>query len=111
VLKKVYLHGNDRCLSKCFIVDVIIWYNLEDFNTKMAQKPKRGSPISEEQKKMLIDYLDAHPDLKTGKFSSKFTHQDSMKLWQDIGVHLNSIPGSRKDWKDWRKVGPHAFSV
>jgi hypothetical protein len=33
-------------------------------STKMAQKPKRGSPISEE-KKMVIDYLDAHPDLKT----------------------------------------------
>jgi hypothetical protein len=75
----------------------------------MAQKPKRGSPINEEQKK--IHYLDAHPDLKTGKFSSKFTHQDSMELWQDIGVHLNSIPGSRKDWKDWRKVGPHAYSI
>jgi hypothetical protein len=98
-------------LSKCFIVvDLLICYNLEDFNTKMAQKPKRGSPISEEQKKELIDYLDAHPDLKTGKCPSKFTHQDSMKLWQDIGVHLNSIPGSRKYWKDWRKVGPHAHA-
>jgi hypothetical protein len=57
----------------------------------MAQKLKRGSPVFKDQ--------------------SKFTHQDSMELLQDIGVHLNSIPGSRKDWKDWRKVSPPAYSI
>jgi len=45
-----------------------------------------------------------HPQLIKGKFSSSFTWKDSIELWNKAAQILNSINGSKKDWKGWRKV-------
>lgn len=53
---------------------------------------------------MLIEYINKHPQLLKGKFSSSFTLQDSMRLWNELTEILYSMNGAKKDWKNWRKV-------
>nr|CAI5821482.1 unnamed protein product [Callosobruchus analis] len=40
----------------------------------------------------------------TGKFSNSFSRLDARREWERISQDLNSIPGARKDWIQWRKV-------
>nr|CAI5826200.1 unnamed protein product [Callosobruchus analis] len=39
----------------------------------------------------------------TGKFSNSFSRLDARREWERIAQDLNSIPGARKDWIQWRK--------
>lgn len=68
------------------------------------EKTKRSSPISEEQKKLMVEFLKNHKELTSGKFSQQFSKQESIKLWEELTIILNSIPGPKKTYKDWRKV-------
>ncbi|KAJ8913395.1 hypothetical protein NQ315_008788 [Exocentrus adspersus] len=42
--------------------------------------------------------------LRRGKFSAEFSFKDAQIRWEKITNHLNSIPGARKNWKDWRRT-------
>jgi len=68
------------------------------------QRKKRTGNITNEQRTLLIEYMKKHPQLIKGKFSSSFTWKDSIELWNKAAQILNSINGSKKDWKGWRKV-------
>jgi hypothetical protein len=67
-------------------------------------RKKRGANITNEQKTLLIEYMNKHPELVKGKLTSSFTLKDSVHLWNEISEILNSANGAKKDWKDWRKV-------
>jgi hypothetical protein len=61
--------------------------------------------ISKQQKELLIELINNHPNILSCKFSSTFTAADCRKLWEELTVCLNSVPtGNTKDWKAWRKV-------
>lgn len=54
---------------------------------------------------MLLDFVQLHPQLHTGKFTAVFTHAIAQSLWEQITITLNAVPGGGvKDWKQWRKV-------
>lgn len=66
---------------------------------------RRISSISQEQRKAMVEFLERNSNLVKGKFSASFTQKDAQHLWENLAQILNSIPtGSRKDWKQWRKV-------
>lgn len=60
--------------------------------------------VSEEQKKVLLDYINDHPKLKSGKFSPDFTYKDAQELWENFTIEVHKIPGATKTWQKWRKV-------
>lgn len=60
--------------------------------------------ITEVQKETMTEFLKKRPNLISGKFSANFTYKNAEMLWKDLEKILNSIPGARKDWKNWRKV-------
>lgn len=61
--------------------------------------------VTDQQKRVLIEYMREHEDLRKGLFSATFTRQVSQNLWEQITATLNDIQGgSRKDCKKWRKV-------
>lgn len=63
------------------------------------------SSLCETQKKVLVNFMNDHEELRSGKFTSKFTYKTAQILWETISDTLNSIPnGASKDWKKWRKV-------
>lgn len=64
---------------------------------------KRKQPMSSEQKNILIEFLRSHPEIKQ-KLSSNNTRQDVVNEWMKISNILNATPGTRKNWKEWRKV-------
>lgn len=70
----------------------------------MAQDKRRRGNISSDQKTFLLDFIEQHPKIKTGKFDASFTFKDSRKAWEEIADQLNSIPGAKKDYIHWRKV-------
>lgn len=76
-------------------------------------KTKRSSPITEEQKKNMVEFIKKHPILQTGKISNGVSYKDMSKLWSELTELLSSVPGPRKQWKDWRKASKHLcnFSV
>lgn len=63
-----------------------------------------GGFASAEQKKELISFMEEHPELKSGKFSSTFTCKTAQQLWIRLTIMLNALPGTKKEWKQWRKV-------
>ncbi|CAH1107064.1 unnamed protein product [Psylliodes chrysocephalus] len=68
-----------------------------------SEKRKTGS-ISQDQKKELIQFMEQNPDLGSGKFTKKFTFKTGQELWMQITQILNSLPGAKKDWRQWRKT-------
>nr|CAI5851291.1 unnamed protein product [Callosobruchus analis] len=53
---------------------------------------------------MLVDFVQNHPELLSGKFTAKFTKKRAQQLWEEIMNKLNAIPGgSNKNWLQWRK--------
>lgn len=49
--------------------------------------------------------MEAAEDLRKGKFHPLFTYKDSQRQWKEIEEKLNAIPGAKKDWIHWRRVG------
>lgn len=72
---------------------------------------KRGANLTNDQKKVLIDFLEAHEKLRTAKFSYSFTKKQGQLLWEELTGILNSMPGAKKDWHQWRKVSKLINSV
>lgn len=60
--------------------------------------------LTAEQKQMLCEFVESHPDLASGKFTKDFTKKKAESLWKEVGEALNGVPGAVKEWKDWRKV-------
>lgn len=60
--------------------------------------------VTLQQKNKLIELVTSDKNLISGKFSSTFTFKDSQKKWEAITELLNSFPGAKKNWKQWRKV-------
>lgn len=67
-------------------------------------RKKRCANITHEQRTLLIECMNKHPELLKGKLTSSFTLKDSICLWNKITEILNSVNGAKKDWKGWRKV-------
>jgi len=67
-------------------------------------RKKRCAIITNEQKTLLIEYMNKYPELLKGKLTSSFTLKDSIRLWNEISEILNSVNGAKKEWKDWHKV-------
>ncbi|XP_044765607.1 uncharacterized protein LOC123321885 [Coccinella septempunctata] len=61
--------------------------------------------ICEAQKKIVIQFLNDHQELKTGKFTKDFTYQKAQALWEQVTNLLNCVPnGAVKPWSKWRKT-------
>lgn len=91
-------------LCLCFIFSVLNFLYWCDSSfiliiNKMSQKT-----ISPAQKTILIEFMQENPQMVTQKQSNQFTNADIARLWQKLTTTLNSIPGARKTWKEWRKV-------
>jgi len=67
-------------------------------------KKSKGKSVSFAQKEALISFMQSHPELHKGKFSSTFTSKKSKVLWQQIANELNSIVGATKEPLKWKKV-------
>lgn len=80
-------------------------------STKVTEKRPKGKNISEEQKKILVEWVVKHPQLNTKKFSANFTLKDSQRLWEEVTIILNSCVGATKTWQLWRKVNNAFFEI
>ncbi|CAF4878688.1 unnamed protein product [Pieris macdunnoughi] len=67
------------------------------------RKRKRNLYVTPTQKKKLIELLSKHPMLLSGKRTQNFTNMDAQRVWQSIAKECNSIPGSKKHWRQWKK--------
>lgn len=70
-----------------------------NLHEKMARKQ-----LSNEQRTMLIEYIEEHPELVKQKHCNQYTNADSRKLWVEVTQKLNAVPGATKGWKEWKKV-------
>ncbi|CAG9833175.1 unnamed protein product [Diabrotica balteata] len=70
-----------------------------------AVKPRRTTNASDEQKRLLLEFIKKNPLLLSGKFSNSFSQKDAQNQWNQIANVLNSCgDGANKDWKAWRKT-------
>nr|CAI5858544.1 unnamed protein product [Callosobruchus analis] len=49
---------------------------------------KRLAPIVPQQKLLLVNFLDAHPELHGGKLSNSFSKKTREQLWRQISCEL-----------------------
>lgn len=71
----------------------------------MCDSKKRTAAIVQQQKNILIDFMESHEELVSSKFSGTFTKQTAQNLWDDVTTLLNAVPGgAKKTWNQWRKV-------
>lgn len=70
---------------------------------KMSQK--RVARTSMKQFEMLLNFMENHQQLVSGKLEVNFTIRDRQRLWEELSEKLNAAGnGSRKDAEKWRKV-------
>ncbi|KAG6450655.1 hypothetical protein O3G_MSEX006703 [Manduca sexta] len=65
---------------------------------------RRGVYPTAKQKKKLIELVAKYPDLVSCKVRQGFNYTDAHKLWQNIAIECNAIPGARKTWRQWKKT-------
>ncbi|KAF5270829.1 hypothetical protein FQR65_LT17784 [Abscondita terminalis] len=65
---------------------------------------KRSANIYASQQRTMLEFLNAHPQLVSGKFTSTFTYKQAQALWHELTNILNAIPGAHKTWIQWRKT-------
>lgn len=65
---------------------------------------KKSANMNDAQRTLLIDLPKSNEQLLSGKFSPSFTMKDATSRWQQIAEKLNSIPGTNRDCKSWKKV-------
>lgn len=53
---------------------------------------------------LLLEFMENHPELQSGKFSKDFTFKHAEILWCEVTAELHEVPGAQKEWKKWRKV-------
>ncbi|XP_022822445.1 myb-related transcription factor, partner of profilin-like [Spodoptera litura] len=58
---------------------------------------------SAQQKLLLVQLVEADPELRGGKFSSNFSKKEAERRWQAIAQQLNAVAGAKKSWDGWRK--------
>nr|XP_004924426.1 uncharacterized protein LOC101742335 [Bombyx mori] len=56
------------------------------------------------QKKKLIEMVAKYPELVSCKVRQGFSYTDAHKLWQNIAIECNAIPGAKKTWRQWKKT-------
>lgn len=73
--------------------------------TDQSDEGEEKKRINFEQKEILVEFLEKHPELKSGKFTSTFTAKISRRLWTDVSILLNAVPcGAVKSYDQWKKV-------
>ncbi|CAH1106829.1 unnamed protein product [Psylliodes chrysocephalus] len=65
---------------------------------------KKSGHVSDTQMQRLINFVENDPDIRTGKFTNKFTYKGSQQRWKIITEQLNSSPGAKNDWSSWRRT-------
>ena len=66
---------------------------------------KRSKKTTLRQYEIMLDFLENHPEMISGKTTDSFTPQRREKLWSDLSVCLNSVSyGPQKTPAKWRKV-------
>ncbi|XP_016656236.1 uncharacterized protein LOC107882427 [Acyrthosiphon pisum] len=70
----------------------------------MEMKKNRKPNTTDRQKKLLVDFMVLHPELVSGKNTSKSTVKQRQKLWESLAEALNSEVGPNKSWSEWRKT-------
>lgn len=68
------------------------------------EKKSNSKSVTDEQKQLLIDFVQKHPKLCTKKFGPSFTKKNAQSLWLTITKMLNNLVGPKKTWIEWRKV-------
>lgn len=67
-------------------------------------RKKSCTNTTDEQKKLLIEFMSSHDKLVSCKFTDSFKYTDAKVLWIKVADILNSCNGANKTWKEWRKV-------
>ncbi|KAJ6647654.1 hypothetical protein Bhyg_02877 [Pseudolycoriella hygida] len=69
-----------------------------------ADDEGKNKRLSTTQKEILVEFLEKHPELKSGKFSATFTNKTSTSLWKEVAGLLNAVPlAAIKTHDQWRK--------
>ncbi|KAJ8964074.1 hypothetical protein NQ314_005157 [Rhamnusium bicolor] len=53
---------------------------------------------------IILEYMEAHNELATGKFIGAAGRQNNKKLWQSLTAKLNSLGYGSKSTEKWQKV-------
>lgn len=64
----------------------------------------RFRKLSQSQKEALVTFMELHPNLRKKRFSKTFTRKKADFMWKSVTVSLNSLPGSKKDCRQWQKT-------
>lgn len=66
---------------------------------------RRGRRTTTRQFEMMIDFMELHPKLVSGRLDPNFTVKDRQRLWDELSNLLNADEnGSLKDAEKWRKT-------
>ncbi|CAH0559344.1 unnamed protein product [Brassicogethes aeneus] len=79
---------------------------------EMEVKKERLSSVNRAQKSIITEFMESHPELRSGQFSNSFSHKNAQALWSELLSLINSVPGGgrketwqqiRKCWQDMKK--------
>ncbi|XP_071570223.1 uncharacterized protein [Temnothorax nylanderi] len=71
--------------------------------TRKSGKSRQGR-ATQRQIEALITYLEEHPHVASGKFTTMNSHAQLQGSWEDLATFLNSLvpKGKEKDVKSWK---------
>ncbi|XP_023243047.1 uncharacterized protein LOC111641154 [Centruroides sculpturatus] len=59
--------------------------------------------ISDEQKEILVTYIENNKKLNSGKFDNEFTRKKQLHMWSELVEKLNACFGAKKSIVEWKK--------
>uniref|UniRef100_A0A1B0C819 Regulatory protein zeste n=1 Tax=Lutzomyia longipalpis TaxID=7200 RepID=A0A1B0C819_LUTLO len=66
-------------------------------------KLKYSARMSDAQKMAIGEYLKKCPELIDARFTNNFQKSEARVFWVKLAKQLNGIPGSKKNWQQWRR--------
>ncbi|GAB0091657.1 hypothetical protein DMENIID0001_065130 [Sergentomyia squamirostris] len=79
-------------------------FSVKTYGSPKIQYGNSGSKrMTDLQRKLLHEFMEKHPKLKSEKYDNNFTPKVADILWQQITRILNNHPGSKKTWMMWKQ--------
>lgn len=73
--------------------------------------PPRGPKITRNQRLIMLDFMEVHPELVSGRLDGDFTRAVQERLWMQLTDSLNADGmGPKRELKKWKQLRYPIFS-
>ncbi|KOB70099.1 Uncharacterized protein OBRU01_15763 [Operophtera brumata] len=77
----------------------------------MSEDKRKFRHVALEQLKLMLDFMEQHPDFASGTLRTLEARHQSKQLWGELAKILNNHRGAKKNHDGWSKVDTNCLKA